>query len=73
VTEVELYARPADSDVPWSNSRLLPGTEASQARFAEKYVESPGVDPGTKQVCEGFSHWSAEHARSARMVVRYRL
>jgi len=73
VTEVELYARPADSDTPWSNSRLLPGTEASQARFAEKYVESPGVDPGTKQVCEGFSHWSAEHARAARMVVRYRL
>lgn len=73
VSEVELYARPADSDAPWSKSRLLPGMESSQARFAEKYVESPGVDPGTKQICQGFSHWSAEHAGVARMVVRYSL
>jgi len=73
VSEVELYARPADSDTPWSKNRLLPGMEAAQARFADKYVESPGVDPGTKLVCQGFSHWSAEHARAARMVVRYTL
>lgn len=73
VSEVELYARPADSDTPWSKNRLLPGMESSQARFAEKYTESPGVDPGTKQICQGFSHWSAEHARAARMVVRYSL
>jgi hypothetical protein len=73
VSEVELFARPVDSDTPWSKSRLLPGTESGQARFAEKYVESPGVEPGTKQVCQGFSHWSAEHARVARMVVRYTL
>jgi hypothetical protein len=72
VSEVELFARPADSDAPWSTSRLLPGQEAGQARFAEKYIESP-EGPGTKQVCQGFSHWSVEHARMARMVVRYTL
>jgi hypothetical protein len=73
VTEIELYAKPVDSDAPWSKSRLLPGMESTQARFAEKYAESPGVEPGTRQICQGFSHWSAEHARVARMVVRYAL
>lgn len=72
VSEVELFAKAADSDVPWSSSRLLPGQESGQARFAEKYVESP-EGPGLKQVCQGFTHWSAEHARVARMVVRYSL
>lgn len=72
VSEVELFARPADSDAPWSSSRLLPGQESGQARFAEKYVESP-EGQGTKQVCQGFAHWSVERARVARMVVRYTL
>jgi hypothetical protein len=72
VSEVELFSRAADADTPWSSSRMLPGQESGQARFAEKYVEGP-EGPGTKQVCEGFSHWSAEHARMARMVVRYSL
>jgi hypothetical protein len=72
VSEVELFARPVDSDTPWSSSRLLPGQESGQARFAEKYAESP-EGPGTKQVCQGFTHWSAEHARVARIVVRYAL
>ena len=71
ISEVELFSR-ADPDTPWSSSRMLPGQESGQARFAEKYVEAP-EGPGTKQVCEGFSHWSAEHARVARMVVRYTL
>ncbi len=72
VTEVELFSRGADSDAPWSSARMLPGQEAGQARFAEKYSEG-AEGPGTKQVCQGFSHWSAEHARVARMVVRYSL
>ena len=72
VSEVELFTRAADADTPWSSSRLLPGQESGQARFAEKYVESP-EGPGTKQICQGFAHWSAEHARAARMVVRYSL
>jgi hypothetical protein len=72
VSEVELFSRAADADAPWSTSRMLPGQEGGQARFAEKYLESP-EGPGTKQVCQGFSHWSAEHPRVARMVVRYSL
>jgi hypothetical protein len=70
VSEVELFTRLADSDAPWSTSRLTPGQESGQARFAEKYAESP-EGPGTKQICQGFTHWSADHARVARMIVRY--
>jgi hypothetical protein len=72
VTEVELFSRPADSDAPWSASRLLPGQESGQARFAEKYSEST-PDAGARQVCQGFAHWSADHARIVRMIVRYSL
>ena len=70
ITEVELYTKPAQSDTPWSTSRVMAGQESGQARFAEKYAEGP-ESPGNKQVCEGFTHWSTEHARVARMVVRY--
>jgi len=70
ITEVELYTRPAQADTPWSMSRVMAGQESGQARFAEKYVESPEAS-GTKQICQGFAHWSVEHARIARMVVRY--
>ena len=72
ITEVELYTKPAQSDTPWSTSRVMAGQESGQARFAEKYAEGP-ESPGNKQVCEGFTHWSTEHARVARMVVRYGL
>jgi hypothetical protein len=70
ITEVELYTRLADADTPWSTSRVLAGQESNQSRFAEKYLEGP-ESPGTQQVCQGFAHWSTEHARVARMVVRY--
>jgi hypothetical protein len=70
ITEVELYTRVAQSDTPWSTSRVIAGQENGQARFAEKYVEAPEAT-GTKQICQGFAHWSTEHARIARMVVRY--
>jgi hypothetical protein len=70
ITEVELYTHLADSDTPWSTSRVLAGQENGQARFAEKYSEAPET-PGTKQICQGFAHWSTDHARVARMVVRY--
>ena len=33
-----------------------PGQESVQARFAEKYSSSPQA--GTRQVCQGFAHWS---------------
>jgi hypothetical protein len=70
ITEVELYTRIAEAETPWSTNRVIAGQENGQGRFAEKYVEGPEA-PGTKQICEAFAHWSTEHARVARMVVRY--
>jgi len=70
ITEVELYTRFSDSDTPWSTSRVIAGHESEQSRFAEKYTESAEA-PGTRQICQGFAHWSTEHSRIARMVVRY--
>ncbi len=72
VTEVALFSRLADAQTPWSASRLLPGQESGQARFAEKYAES-APEAGTRQVCQEFVHWSADHARVARVIVRYSL
>jgi hypothetical protein len=72
ITEVALFSRLADAETPWSASRLLPGQESGQARFAEKYSES-GPDAGTRQVCQGFAHWSVDHARVVRVIVRYSL
>ena len=72
VTEVDLFSRPADSDISWSTSRFLPGQESGQARFAEKYSET-APEAGVRQVCQGFAHWSADHARVVRVVVRYSL
>jgi hypothetical protein len=72
VTDVALFSRPDGTDTPWSASRLLPGQEAGQARFAEKYSE--GTPEGsTRQVCQAFAHWSADHARVVRVVVHYSL
>lgn len=72
VTEVALFSRLADADTPWDASRLLPGQEASQARFADKYSET-APDSGSRQVCQSFTHWSPDHARAVRVVVRYSL
>ncbi|HEV3179428.1 MAG TPA: hypothetical protein VGZ05_03070 [Steroidobacteraceae bacterium] len=72
VSEIALFSRPADSDASWSASRFLPGQESGQARFAEKYSEGAPAE-GVRQVCQGFAHWSAEHARVVRVIVRYSL
>jgi hypothetical protein len=72
VTEVALFSRAADSSAAWSSSRYLPGQEVGEARFAPTYSESTPED-GTRQVCQGFAHWSSDHARIVRMVVRYSL
>jgi hypothetical protein len=72
VTEVDLFSRIADSNTPWSANRYLPGQESGEARFAATYSEST-PEGGTRQVCEGFAHWSSDHARIVRMVVRYSL
>jgi hypothetical protein len=72
VNDVELYVRAEDSDAPWKASRVTPGQEAAQARFADQPVElADGA--AAKQVCESFVQWSTEHARLARVVVRYTL
>lgn len=71
VTDVEVYARAAEADVPWANARMTAGSELEQARFSEKPVEL--VDGSTKQVCETFTQWSTERARVARVLVRYDL
>jgi hypothetical protein len=70
ISEVELYTRFAQSDTPWSTSRVVAGQDTGQARFAEKYMEGP-ESPGMRQICQGFAQWSTEHARVAKVVVRY--
>ncbi len=72
VTEVVLFSRLDNTDTPWSASRYLPGQEAGQARFADKYSETT-PEAGTRQVCQTFAHWDAEHARVVRVLVRYSL
>jgi hypothetical protein len=72
ITEVALFSRLAEADTPWSASRFLPGQESGQARFAEKYAEGT-PEAGTRQVCQAFAHWSADHARLVRVLVRYSL
>ena len=72
VTEVALFSRLDNTDTPWSASRYLPGQEAGQARFADKYSETT-PEAGTRQVCQTFAHWDADHARVVRLLVRYSL
>jgi hypothetical protein len=72
VTEVELFSRLADADTPWSANRYAAGQESGQARFAENYAQG-SPEGASQQVCQGFAHWSAEHARAVRVVVRYTL
>jgi hypothetical protein len=72
VTEVGLFSRLSDSSAAWSASRYLPGQEAGEARFAVSYSETT-PDAGTRQICQGFVHWSSDHGRTIRMVVRYAL
>ena len=72
VNDVELYVREADAETPWNASRVTPGQEAVQARFADEPSEIAD-DATAKQVCERFVQWSSEHGRVARVVVRYTL
>lgn len=72
VTEVALFSRIDATDTPWSAARFLPGQEAGQARFADKYAET-AAEGGTRQVCQTFAHWDADHARVVRVLVRYSL
>jgi hypothetical protein len=71
VTEVALFSRAVDSNATWDASRLLPGQESGQARFAAEYSEG-APEGGMRQVCQGFVQWS-DRARVVRMIVRYSL
>lgn len=70
VTATVLYARPEESQKPWTDSRVAPGQDVGRARFADKTFERAESEQ-TKQVCTGFSTWDAEQAYSARLVVTF--
>jgi len=72
VKEVELYTKPENSKQSWQDSRVQPGQDAGQARFAEKSFERPDAE-GSRQVCQGFANWSGDKSRLARIVVKYAL
>jgi len=72
VKEVQLYIGFENSKQPWQDSRVQPGQEAGQARFADKFSERP-EGAAAKQVCKGFSNWSSEKSRLARILVKYAL
>jgi hypothetical protein len=72
VKEVQLYTKPEDSKQPWQDSRVQPGQDAAQARFAEKSFERSD-EGGARQVCQGFADWSGDKPRVARIVVKYAL
>ena len=72
VTEVQLFTRPDDSLLPWSDSRVLSGQDAGTAKFLDAPAEHFNTD-STKQVCYNFAHWGADKGRTARIVVRYTL
>jgi hypothetical protein len=70
VSHVDLFTRYADADEPWNTSQVAAGQDVGQARFSEKKQESL-ADDGMKHVCHKFANWSTQHARVARMIVRY--
>ena len=72
VKEVLLFVRSEDSKQPWSETRVQPGQDAGQARFADKFSERP-EDDAAKQICQGFANWSHDKSRLARIVVKYAL
>ena len=69
VKEVQLYIAFENSKQPWQESRVQPGQESGEARFAEKFSERPDGD--AKQVCQRFANWSGEKSRIARILVKY--
>jgi hypothetical protein len=72
IREVQLYIRSDDPKQPWADARVQPGQEVGQSRFADKFSERP-EDTAARQVCQGFSNWSHDKSRFARIVVKYAL
>jgi len=72
IKEVQLYIRSDDPKQPWPEARVQPGQEVGQSRFADKFSERL-EDAASKQICQGFSNWSHDKSRFARIVVKYAL
>jgi hypothetical protein len=70
VRAVELFARPADVEQPWEQSRVAFDQDAGGAHFSGTPVESP-PNANSKTVCVNFSHWNGERGFAARMLVLY--
>ncbi len=70
VSAIELYGRLDDTPTAWSDARAVPGQDVGAGRFAETSFERPDAD-NLKLVCQSFSHWNSEKARTVRLVVRY--
>jgi hypothetical protein len=70
VTGVDLFARPEDSQQPWSEARVSAGQDLHGGRFAASHFERSDPD-GSRQVCQSFTHWSSDKGRTVRIVVRY--
>lgn len=70
VTAVELFARPEESQQPWSEVRVTAGRDLGGGRFATSHFERADAD-GTRQVCQPFTHWSSDKGRTVRILVRY--
>jgi hypothetical protein len=70
VTAVELFARPEDSQQPWSEARVAAGQDLRGGRFATSHFERLDAD-GSRQVCQSFVHWSSDKGRAVRILVRY--
>ena len=71
VSDIELYTRAIDADVPWSSARVQASQENDHSRFATSTSETADGE-STKLVCQNFSHWATDRARVARMVVHFK-
>lgn len=72
VREVQLYVHSEDSKQPGPETRVQPGQDAGEARFADKFSERT-EEGAAKHVCQGFTNWSHDKSRLARIVVKYAL
>ncbi|HEX9474021.1 MAG TPA: hypothetical protein VF931_07515 [Steroidobacteraceae bacterium] len=70
VAATDLYARPEDSQQPWTDSRVALGQDVGRARFPDKPFERPESEQ-TKLSCTTFSSWNGAQAYTARLVVKY--
>lgn len=70
VQEVQLFARPAGSNVAWDQSRVAFGQDAGGLRFMDSPFEV-ARDAQGKAVCVSVANWNAERAHTVRLVVLY--